>query len=435
MIRDRIRRSLGVAAAADVEDLGYGTLAAFVTALQGTMTAAGVTMTPERALQISTVYGCIVNVVEPLATLPLILYRRTSDGGKERATDHPVYELLHTRPNSEQTAAEFRSLLQTGVEQYGNGYAALVRIGGDVREMVWMPSDAVRPRRRGGELRYVVSRGASLDPLVLRPDEVLHLRGPFGKGDAAAAPCEQFRDLFGLSWALDAYVAWSIKKGARIDGTLETPNKLSDKARANLVEFMRSYQGGDSEGTAILEEGLKYSKIAQTHDEARIVELGERVDAKIARVHRVPMHMLASNITQPRANMEQQGQEFVTYSLQSRAVRFEQRISLTVLPPGGEYFAEHLFDGLQRGDLASRVDAYVAMVTNGLMSPNEARSRENMNPRDGGDDFMQPLNMGPAGGGGGGSGAMSLRDRQKQRNRADAAQLLEDALARLAAAR
>lgn len=428
MIREHVRRSFGIGAmASDIDDRGYGKLGAFVDVLGSTMTAAGVTMNRERALQISTVSAAVLHVTETLATLPLKTYRQTNDT-KEEAKDHPLYRILQVRPNPDHTAAELRALLMEDVELDGNGVAVKVTIGGEVEELLYVEADRVQRLERMGEVRYRIDRGVGESALLLTPDQVLHLRGPFGRAGWAASPCDQYRELFGLAWALEAYVAWSFANGAKVGGVLESPNLLSPAARKNLVEFMKQYEGVRGRKTMLLEEGLKYSKTAQTHDEAQVVELQEKVDAKMARVFRVPLHLLASHIAQPRANMEQQGQEFVSLSLRSRAVRIEQRIAHSCLPLSGEYYCEHLFDALERGDLMARVNAYVQMITNGVMSPNEVRRKENLNPRPGGDEFIRPLNMGPA------NAATPERPSGAQRDGASsqaAAERLEEALRRL----
>lgn len=387
----RLGSSLGVRA-----EETQSTRHVFADYLRGAMTRAGVLMSPELSLEISWVWSSVVLLSETVGTLPLIIYKRQADGGKVRATDHPLYRTLRTRPNPQHTAAEFWSLLQADVETRGNALAQRVSVR-DKIELWPIPWKRVEAKDLGGgEALYLVDDGMGRKR-ELRRDQVMHFRGPLGNGLVAESPSERFRNLYALAWAIEAYIEFSFKNGARFSGVFKkAQGSLTDKAYANLKEWLATeYQGVVNSGRPLLlEEGLEFQSNSQTHDESKVVDLWDKVGAAIARVHRVPLHMLAAYIAQPRANMEQAAQEFISMSLRSRCTRVSDRVNCDLLEDGEEYFAEHLYEDLLRGDTAARYTAYMQAVGGPWMAADEARLRENLNPL-GGEygEVLKPLNM------------------------------------------
>jgi HK97 family phage portal protein len=401
---ERIQVALGLRAAAGAPSAAelYGPLAPFVEVLGGGPTASGVTVTPATAMRISSVYACVRILSDAVASVPLILYRRDADGNRSRATDHPLYRLLHSRPNDRHTAAEFRSLMQADVESYGNAYALKVSVGGALEQLVPIAAHRVAVRETdSGALVYQV-RPKAVGPDMLYPaDRMFHLRGPFGDGVVAASPVVEFRELFGVAYAIDAFLAHSFANGVRPSGIITSPTKLSDKSYQNLLDWVETtFMGYRNAGKPLLlQNGETWSTIAQTNEQAQVVELHDKVTAAIARVYSVPLHMLASHIAQPRANMEQAATEFVAQALRSRLRRWEERVSASLIaderPPrdGSELYAEFLLADLLRGDMLSRSQVYRNLVEIGVMTRNEARTAENLPSLDGLDSPLTPLNM------------------------------------------
>lgn len=391
----RIQASLGLRADAG-HTAKYGPLAPFIEVFGSRATGSGVAITPARAMQISAVYGCVRILADAIATLPLDVYERTGDGGKKRAVDHPAYALLKWRPNARHTASEFRDLIQGDVEVHGNGYAVKVLVDGRLDQLVPVAAHRVRVHEdRAGELTYEIAPKSLGSPTFLEASRVMHLRGPFGDGVVAGSPCVEFRELFGLAWAIEVFLGATFGNGVRVSGVLSSPTKLGDKAYENLKAWLRDeYQGYANAGKPLLlEEGLTWTGNSQTNEQAQVVELHEKVTAAIARVYQVPLHKLASNIAQPRANMEQSFAEFVGDALRSRLVRWEERIQVDVLDADPRYFAEFNLEDLLRGDTATRTLVYRTLVEIGVMTRNEVRIRENLNPLPGLDEPLTPLNM------------------------------------------
>lgn len=390
----RIQAALGLRAAGADPGL-YGSLAPFIEVYGSRSTAAGVAISPRRSMQISAVYGCVSILSNAVASLPLELYRRKENGGKERATDHPLYNVLKYRPSQRHTASEFRALMQRDVETCGNGYAVKVTVAGVVEQLVYVTPERVEVERDdGGRIWYLIGDEDGRGKTPFAADRVFHLRGPFGDGIVAAAPATEFRELFGLAYAIEAFLSNSFRNGVRHSGVLQTANKLGDKAYDRLKNWIKEeYEGLLNAGKILLlEEGLTFQGASQSNRDAQVVDLLEKVTAAIARIYGVPLHALASNIAQPRANMEQEAAEFVAMALRSRLVRWEERLQVDVIRDP-KVFSEFNLEELLRGDVGTRAQVYRHLVEIGVMTRNEVRVRENLSPLPGLDEPLTPLNM------------------------------------------
>lgn len=367
----------------------------------GSWTAAGVTVTPTKAMQSTAVLACARVLSESVASLPLILYRRERDGGKTRANDHPLYMLLHDLPNPEMTSYDLRRMLMMQVALWGNGYAQIV-FGSDGNAKALWPLASSRVeivRAPDGELWYTY-RPDNGEAVSLPESEILHIRFASVDGVTGLSPVSLARQAVGLSLALESHGAAFFGNGARPGVVLQHPGKLSDGAYKRLKESWETrHQGPDNASRlAILEEGMQMETISVPPNDAQFLETRKFQVSDIARLYRVPPHMVGDLDRATFSNIEQQSLEFVTYTLRPWLVCWEQAISRTMLTPSERkvLFAEHLVDGLLRGDTASRYAAYAVARQNGWMSANDIRGLENMNPVEGGDVYLVPLNMIPA---------------------------------------
>ena len=397
---DDLALALGVGDRAGDPELS--TPAVFAEFLRGSLTASGVMVTPRKALQISGVWSSVCILSEAVASLPLIVYRRLpGDKGKERAVDHPLYRVLRSRPNRRHTAAEFRSLMQGDVESHGNALARKVVVNGQVEQIVPIQWSRVAdvPEARDGSLRYVIRTLDLSSTFELRDDQVVHLRGPGGDGIKGACVVEEFKELFGLAYALEMYLAYTLKNAGRVGGVLSPATALTDTAWTRLREWLgKDHTGFENAGKwMVMPEALKFEKGTMNFEEAQVAAVDEKILARIGRVYRIPLHMLGANLTMPRANMEQQGLEFVNMSLRSRLTRFEERLNADFFDDGEEYFCEFLLDDLLAGDAATRALVYRVFVELGIFTRNEVRARENMNALEGLDKPLTPMNMGTGG--------------------------------------
>lgn len=367
---------------------------------------AGETVSPESALTISAVYACVRILSESVASLPLMLYRRRSDGGKERVTEHPLYELLHNAPNGEMSSFTWRETCQGHVSLWGNAYSQVVYDGaGRVRE-IWplRPDRMMVGRSTAGELVYEYRRSETDGARLFRADEILHIPGMGFDGLVGYSPITMARNALGLSRATEKFGSKLFANGARPSLVLKTPGaaKLSDAAKRRLQESWNSEFGGveRAHSTAVLEEGWDITTIGVPPEDAQFLETRRFQLLEIARMFRVPPHMLAELERATFSNIEHQAIEFVVHTLRPWLVRWEQsmrRRLLTEAERAQGYFVEFAVDGLLRGDAKSRNESYQIGRNGGWLSVNDIRSLENLNPIENGDIYLQPLNMVPAG--------------------------------------
>lgn len=368
----------------------------------GQRSAAGVSVSEDGALTSTAVWACVKVLAESIAQLPLLTYRRVDNGGKTRATDHPVYGLLKDAPNPELTSFEFRSTIAAHVATWGNGFAEIVWGKRGYPEALWplLPGKMENIERRNGTLFYTY-RLPDNSTKILAGQQVLHVRGLSGNGLWGYSPVRQAMQAVGLSLALEEYGARFFGNGARPGGVLSHPGRLSDEAQKRLkASFNEAHEGlANSHRLKILEEGMSYTAIGIPPEEAQFLQARQFQIAEIARIYRVPLHMVGDLSRSTNNNIEHQSLEFVQYTLMPWLTNFEQAYQRDLLSPRDRMSLdiEHLVDGLLRGDNKSRNEALAIQRQNGVITVNEWRAIENMNPVEGGDTRIEPLNMAAVG--------------------------------------
>lgn len=372
------------------------------------MSSTGKTVTEQSAMQMTAVYACVRILSEAIAGLPLHLYKYTDDGGKEKALDHPLYRLLHDEPNPEMTSFVFRETLMTHLLLWGNAYAQIIRNGkGEVIALYpLMPNRMRVDRDDKGQLYYTYNRvydealKTKTMTVTLRPYEVLHIPGLGFDGLVGYSPIAMAKNAIGLAIATEEYGAKFFANGAAPSGVLEHPSTLKNPEK--LREAWQSQFGGshNSNRIAVLEEGLKYTPISISPEQAQFLETRKFQINEIARIFRVPPHMVGDLEKSSFSNIEQQSLEFVKYTLDPWVVRWEQNLQRILLTTDEkkEYFFKFNVDGLLRGDYASRMSGYATARQNGWMSANDIRELENLDriPEElGGDLYLINGNMLP----------------------------------------
>lgn len=370
---------------------------------RGAETAAGVNVTPENALAVTAVWACVRILSETVASLPLPLYERLPSGGKARAVNHPLYSILHDAPNPEMTSFEYREVTMVHLATWGNAYSD-IEMNNAGRPMALWPLRPDRMEvRRGddGQLTYTYMLKSG-EKRPLDPARVLHLRGMGNNGIVGYSPIAVARQAIGLAVAAEEFGARFFGNDARPGGVLHHPGVLGDEAYNRLKTNWESrHQGLDkSHRIAILEEGITFKEIGIPPEDAQFLETRRFQIAEIARMYRIPPHMLADLANATFSNIEHQSIEFVVHTVRPWLVRMEQRFSQSLLMPKerSRYFAEFLVDGLLRGDIMSRYQAYAVGRQNGWLNADDIRDLENMNPLPGGQGemYLIPLNMVPA---------------------------------------
>ena len=373
-------------------------------------TTSGKAVTERSAMQMTAVYSCVRILAEAVAGLPLHLYRYKEDGGKEKALDHPLYLLLHDEPNPEMSSFVFRETLMTHLLLWGNAYAQIIRNGkGEVIALYpLMPNRMVVDRDIHGQLYYQYTRSTEEAPTMkgvtvnLPPSDVLHIPGLGFDGLVGYSPIAMAKNAIGMAIACEEYGAKFFANGAAPGGVLEHPGTIKDPQRVR-ESWQSTFGGsGNSNKIAVLEEGMKYTPIGISPEQAQFLETRKFQINEIARIFRVPPHMVGDLEKSSFSNIEQQSLEFVKYTLEPWLVRWEQSIQRTLFSPEEKkrYFAKFNVEGLLRGDYASRMTGYATARQNGWMSANDIRELENMDripAEEGGDLYLINGNMLPLG--------------------------------------
>lgn len=356
------------------------------------------TVTEEKALGIDAVYACVNLYARTLASMPLILYRK-GQNGKERAVDHPLYNLLHSEPNPNMSSHTFRKIIEASLKLWGNGYAWIEFDKYYQIKALWpLAPGSVFPQRsrRTGELFYdaVLFDGTARR---FRAYEMVHIPGLGFDGICGRSPIRQFAETMGLNLDVKKYGCNFFKNGARPSGVLEHPGRLSEEAQARLrKQFDRRYAGAANSGkTMLLEEGMKYAQISVPPEEAQFLESRKYGVNEIARIYGIPPHMIADLEHATFSNIESQDINFAKHSIVPECVNWEQELMRKLLNPEERetYEIEFNMEGLVRGDMQSRYQAYAIGRQWGFLTADDIRAKENMGNVDGGKTTYTPLNM------------------------------------------
>lgn len=370
----------------------------------GMKSAAGKAVTADTALAVAAVFACVRIIGETVGSIPCITYKRLARG-KDRARDHELYRLLRYRPNHVQTSAEFFEMLTGHAALRGNGFAEKVYQRGKLDALVPLHPDYMRwDVLPSGRLAYIYRDRASGREYRYTQDEIFHLRGFTLDGYSGVSVLQAAANAIGTALAADDYAARFFANDASPRGVLTHPNHFADKERRD--EFRKAWQaaqaGANRHKTAILEDGMKYEQLGLSSADAQLIESRRYQIADIARFFRMPLVLLneTEKSTSWGSGIEQFMQGFVTHTMRPWFVRWEQRIQADLFiededreSGDDEYFAEFLIDALMRGDMKTRFECYSKAILDGWMTRNEARDHENLNPLDGLDEPLQPVNM------------------------------------------
>lgn len=365
----------------------------------GYKTKSGTGIDSDTALSLSAVWSAVRLLSQTLAQVPLSVYRRLPNGGKEIANNHPINRLIHSEPNRIQTSFLFRELGQQHLELRGNFYAYINRDNKErPTELTILNPDDVTPVAKDGDVFYKVNNIEALkEPVPSR--NILHVCGPMGNGLKGSSPISIHRENLGLAMAAQDYGATFFGNGANVDGILTTDANLKPEQRKAVTDSWKSRHAGlsNSHSTAVLEAGLKYQRITIAPDEAQFIQSRKFQTTEIARIFGVAPHLIADLERSTNNNIEQQSLEFIKFTMLSRFKRWENELDKKLFREDekGEYFVKFNLDGLQRGDAKTRSEFYSKMLQNGVMNINEVRNLENLNAIVGGDKHFVQLNLTP----------------------------------------
>jgi HK97 family phage portal protein len=354
-------------------------------------------VSPDSALRLAAVYACVRILAETIASLPLVVYQRRPDGGKDRVTDHWLYRLMAKRPNRFQNPFEWREMLQGHLALRGNAYNQIItNPRGEIIELMPIHPDRVKIELLpSGEYRYRISDRSGTE-VILPRGEVWHLRGLSSDGLMGMSPIELARENLGTALAAQGYGARFFANDAKpTGGWIEFPGSFKDsEAKKVFRESYQQAQSGSNRGKVlVLENGMKFHEVGVTNKDAQFLELRKFQITDVARLFRVPPHMIADLDRATFSNIEQQSLEFVMHTMTPWAERWEASIQSELLLESDDIEIEFDFANLMRGDASSRSSYYQSGIQNGWLTRNEARIAENLNPIDGLDQPLRPLNM------------------------------------------
>jgi HK97 family phage portal protein len=359
--------------------------------------SAGVAVNVESAMHVSAVWACVRIISESIASLPIQVYERSEDGSKNHSTSHPLHQLLHIMPNSEQTILDLMEFKLSNVLLRGTAYSQVLRSGrGQIGEILPLYTHHMRlARDASGKLVYDYQEAGN--SRVFSQNEIWRLSGLGNDGVQGLSPISLARESIGVAIAADAQAGKLFSNGMQVPHVFEIPTEMSDNAYERLKsELNNKHAGVDNAFKAlILESGLTLKNIGMNAQDSQFLESRKFQIADIARWYRVPLHMLNELDKATFANIEHQSIEFVMHTLRP----WMKRIELTMMrdlfteEERKRYFVEFKIDALLRGDTKTRYEAYGKGINDGWLSRNEVRGFENLNPVDGLDEYLVPLNM------------------------------------------
>ena len=347
----------------------------------------------DKALTLTAVWCAIRLLAESVSSLPISVYTKQANGDKLEDTKSPIYKLVKFKPNYYQNKITFFEFIMLSICTEGNSYVQIVRnnSGTPVQLICLSPSD-VTVVVNNNELFYQIDGGAVLDS-----SDVLHFKTITDDGVTGLSPIDQCAKALNWGVSLEEFGATFFSNGAKPSSILQTDRALSDTALQRLKSsFNNNYAKlKNSNSTIVLEEGLTFKPISISPEQAQFLSSRQFSIEEVARIFNVPPHMLKDLSKSSFNNIEMQSQEFVTYTLMPYITRIEQEMNLKLFRTNelGKTFVEFNVNGLLRGDVKSRTEAYKTAITNGYMSINEVRQKENMNSIEGGDKHFMQMNM------------------------------------------
>lgn len=357
---------------------------------------AGQRITPQRAMQLATVFSCVRVLAESVGMLPCKLYRQR-ERMREVVTDHPLSRLLTLAPNGYMTAQEFWELLVVCLNLRGNFYAYKVTALGQVAELLPIDPGAVKPRLTADwELVYDVTwRDGKTE--TLGQDKIWHVRLFTLDGFTGLNPVAYARQAIALGLSTEAHGAQLFTNGAVTSGVLSTEQKLTDEAFNRLKTQFNEEHGGltNAHKPMVLEMGLSWKPVSLNLEDSQFLETRKFQRAEICGLFRVPPYKVADLEKATFSNIEHQGADFLNNALVPILTRIENRARVGLIKSAeqAEFYAKFTTAALLRGDLKSRLEAYGKGIQWGMWSPNDCLAKEDENPREGGDVYLTPMNM------------------------------------------
>lgn len=360
-------------------------------------TVAGVPVSPETSLQCSAVLACVRVISESVAALPFGLFRRRADSGKELAVGMPMHRVLSESPNGWMTSFEFRELMQSWLLLWGNAYAQIIpgRYGSVTELIPLHPSRMQVKRLENGRLRYLYLEPGQSTPTPYTQDQIFHLRWLTQDGVSGYVPTTLSRDAIALARATELHSSAYFGNGARPGTVMEVDSPLKPETAERLRQSWEEMHRGPERAskTAVLPHGVHIKELTGSNESSQLIETRRYQVEEVARSFRVPAYMIGDLTKSSYSSVEQQGLDFVTFSLVPHLRRWETATRRDLLHEDDDFFAEFDVRGLMRGDNAARASYYRELWGLGVLSINEIRTAEGMNPIENGNKRFVQVNM------------------------------------------
>ena len=372
----------------------------------GIESTSGVRVTTATAMRFIAVYSCIDILSRTVGSLPLYLYRRLPEGGKELARKHPLFSLIRRQPNPEMTSMRYFSTQQGHLASGGNAYSYIEWGGNGYPRALWpLKPDRVQPSRSDGRLKYKYYPGSEdkkhVEGFEIPPGYVLHIPGFGYDGLMGYSPISLAREAIGLGMAAEEFDARYFGSGTHPGMIIEHPGKVDPKIKADLKSSLKeSYSGlGKAHQMMLLEDGMKASPITINPEDSQLLETRKFQVNEIARLYHVPPHMIADveKTTSWGTGIEELNIGFITHTMRPWFVLWEEELGRALLLDSekDEYFFEFDMSQLLRGDTLKQMQAWVLAKRNGIYNADEIRGWDNHNPIPGGlgKEFIIEKNM------------------------------------------
>lgn len=383
----------------------------------------GIAVNEDTALGSTAIWAAVRIISETVASVPLGVFERREDDGRDIRRDHPTHRILHSSPNPMLTAMEFREMQMANLLLAGNSYAEIVRDGaGRVAELWPIWPQRVEIQAQDDRVLYRITVPGGKDEF-LKPHEMLHIRGMSRGGLAGLDPIATTAESVGFTLALEKFMAMFFGNSARPGGVLQHPGKMSEDAQKRFKEGWESAHRGldNSHRVAILEEGMTWAQQGVSPEQAQTIESRKFQVTEVARIFNLPPHLLRDLERATFSNIEQQSIEFVTYTVRPWAVRLEQRYDKQLISEREQekLFTKHILEGLLRGDIKSRFESYSIARNGGWLSANDIRALEDQNPIPDGDTYLVQGAMIPVADAGTDANAARMEQRTEKRTMQD----------------
>lgn len=374
----------------------------------GEETSSGMRVGAAQAMTYPAVWRAVNKISRDVAKLPLFVYRRGQDGSRTKQGGHPIMRLLRRRPNDYMTGFTFKQTLQAHALLRGSGYAAINRNSGGMPEsLTILLPEKTKPKVEGGMLRYETwipdSTGAERK-YTLAPDDVLHVKGLSPDGITPYSVIGMARESLGLGLAARKYGSTFFRNNARPSLIITHPGRISDVAAERMRKSWQKIYGSidNAHKVGLVEEGATVQPLSISNEDAQFLETRQFELREIASWFGLPAHFLGDTTRTAYASLEQENQSYLDDTLDGWLATWEAEVHRKLLTVAeqrsGQFIIEFTRQALVRADLKSRYEAYAVGINNRILSPNEVRERENLNPYPGGDEFLVPLNIGKPGG-------------------------------------